>query len=93
MGTSLCDVTMTLKRQEKLGNIFFLKQDLFFYKKYMFDTFTQKFPRDYTAAYTYSLLSKILNTITLLSIHLIWSHASQVSFDISQQSMQQPKKY
>ena len=33
MGTSLCDVTMTLKRQEKIGNIFFLKQDIFFYKK------------------------------------------------------------
>ena len=33
MGTSLCDVTMTLKRQEKIGNIFFLKQDTFFYKK------------------------------------------------------------
>ena len=30
MGTSLCDVTMTLKRQEKIGNIFFLKQDTFF---------------------------------------------------------------
>ena len=33
MGTSLCDVTMTLKRQEKIGNIFFLKQNTFFYKK------------------------------------------------------------
>ena len=33
MGTSLCDVTMTLKRQEKIGNIIFLKQDTFFYKK------------------------------------------------------------
>ena len=52
MGTSLCDVTMTLKRQEKIGNIFFLKQDTFSTRKCMFDTFTQKFPRDYTAAYT-----------------------------------------
>ena len=33
MGTSLCDVTMTLKRQEKIGNIFFLKENTFFYKK------------------------------------------------------------
>ena len=30
MGTSLCDVTMTLKRQKIIGNIFFLKQDTFF---------------------------------------------------------------
>ena len=43
---------MTLKRQEKIGNIFFLKQDTFSTRKCMFDTFTQKFPRDYTAAYT-----------------------------------------
>ena len=33
MGTSLCDVTVTLKRQRKIVNIFFLKQDTFFYKK------------------------------------------------------------
>ena len=33
MGTLLCDVTMTLKRQEKIGNILFLKQNTFFYKK------------------------------------------------------------
>ena len=33
MGTPLCDVTMTLKRQEKIGHIFFLKKDTFFYKK------------------------------------------------------------
>ena len=25
MGLSLCDVTVTLKQQEKIGNIFFLK--------------------------------------------------------------------
>ena len=30
MGTSLRDVTMTLKRQEKIGNIFYLKQDNIF---------------------------------------------------------------
>ena len=33
MGTSLCDVSMTLKQQEKIGNIFYTKQDTFFYKK------------------------------------------------------------
>ena len=53
MGTSLCDVTMTLKRQEKIGNIFFFLNKIHFAtRKCMFDTFTQKFPRDYTAAYT-----------------------------------------
>ena len=52
MSTSLCDVTMKLQRQEKIGNIFFLKQDTFSTIKYMFDTFTPKFPREYKAAYT-----------------------------------------
>ena len=33
MGTSLRDVTLTLKRQRKIVHIFFLKQDTFFYKK------------------------------------------------------------
>ena len=33
MGTPLCDATMTLKQQEKIVNIFFLKQNIFFYKK------------------------------------------------------------
>ena len=33
MGMSLCDVTVTLKQQEKIGNIFFLKQSTFLYKK------------------------------------------------------------
>ena len=55
MGTSLCDVTMTLNWQEKIGNIFFfLKRIHFSKRKYMFDTFTHKFPRDYTAACTRS---------------------------------------
>ena len=42
MCTSLCDVTMTLKRQEKFGKIYFLKPDTVFYKKMFVDTFTQK---------------------------------------------------
>ena len=42
MGTPLCEVTMTLKRQGKIVNIFFLKQDLFFYKKMYVWHFYQK---------------------------------------------------
>ena len=38
MGTYFCDVTMTSKQQEKIGNIFFRKQET---RKCMFDTFTQ----------------------------------------------------
>ena len=41
MGTSLCDVTVTLKRQGKIVNIFFLNQDTFFTREYMFNTFTK----------------------------------------------------
>ena len=52
MGTSLCDVTMTLKRKEKMETSLFLNRIHFSTRKCMFDTFTQKFPRDYTAAYT-----------------------------------------
>ena len=33
MGMSLCDITVTLEQQEKIGNIFFLKQNAFLYKK------------------------------------------------------------
>ena len=33
MGMSLCDVTVTLKQQEKNGNIFMLKQNTFLYMK------------------------------------------------------------
>ena len=35
---------MTLKRQEKIGNIFFLKQDTFFYTKMYVWHFYQKIP-------------------------------------------------
>ena len=52
MGTSLCDVTVTLKRQRKNVNIFFLKQNTFSTRKCMFDTFTKKCTRNYTGAYT-----------------------------------------
>ena len=52
MGTSLCDVTVTLKRQRKIVNIFFLKQNTFVYKQCMFDTFTKNCTRNFTAAYT-----------------------------------------
>ena len=49
---SLNNVTVTLKRQEKNVNIFFLKQDTFLYKKMYVDTFTKKGTRNNTAAYT-----------------------------------------
>ena len=52
MGTSLYDVTMTLKWKEKMETSFFLNRTHISTRKCMFDTFTQKFPRDYTAAYT-----------------------------------------
>ena len=42
IGTSLCDVTVTLKRQRKIVNIFFLKQNTFFYKKMYVWRFYQK---------------------------------------------------
>ena len=42
MGTLLCDVTVTLKRQRKIVNIFFLKQNTFFYKKMYVWHFYQK---------------------------------------------------
>ena len=42
MGTSLCGVTVTLKRQRKIVNIFFLKQITFYYKKMYVWHFYQK---------------------------------------------------
>ena len=59
MGTSLCDVTMTLNGNKKLETSFFLNKIHFSTRKCMFDTFTQKFPRDYTAAY--SIIIRNLN--------------------------------
>ena len=41
---SLRDVTVTLKRQEKNGNIFFLKQNTFLYKKIYVWHFYPKIP-------------------------------------------------
>ena len=62
MGTSLCDVTMTLKRQEKMET-YFLNSIPFSTRNCMFDTFTQKFPRDYTAAYTIIQAQRITSFI------------------------------
>ena len=45
MGMTLCDVTVTLKQQEKMETSFFLNRIHFYTRKYMFDIFTQKFPR------------------------------------------------
>ena len=44
MGMSLCDVTVTLKQKEKIGNIIFLKQNTFLYKKIYVWHFYPKFP-------------------------------------------------
>ena len=46
-GTLPCDVTMTLIRQEKIGNIFFLKQHICFLKKMNINHF---YPKMHTAA-------------------------------------------
>ena len=46
-GTLLCDVTMALIRQEKNGNIFFLKQHICFLKKININHF---YPKMHTAA-------------------------------------------
>ena len=52
MGTSFCDVTVTLNRQRKIVNIFFLNRIHFSTRKCLFDTFTKKCTLNYTAAYT-----------------------------------------
>ena len=41
MGTLLCDVTLTFKRQEKNKNICFQKQDTIFFKTMYVGTFTK----------------------------------------------------
>ena len=46
-GTLLCDVTMTLIRQEKNGNTFFLKHHLCFLKKM---NINHSYPKMHTAA-------------------------------------------
>ena len=59
MGTSLCDVTMTIKQQEKMQTFFFLNRIHFSTRKCMFDTFTQKCTWDYTAPYTKEAITQI----------------------------------
>ena len=55
MGTSLCDVTVTLKRQRKIVNIFFLKQDTFFDKKMYVWHFYQKMHTELHSGLHYKL--------------------------------------
>ena len=59
MGTSLSDVTVTLKRQRKIVNILFLKQNTFFYKKTYVWHFYQKMHTELHSGlhYFYSLQS------------------------------------
>ena len=56
MGISLCDVIMMLKQQEKIGNVFFLKQNAFFYMKMYVWHFYPKCTRDYNVAFTIRIL-------------------------------------
>ena len=58
IGTSLCDVTVTLKRQRKIVKtfFFFLNRIHFSTRTCMFDTFTKKCTRNYTAANTVFIL-------------------------------------
>ena len=57
---------MTLKRQEKIGNIFFLKQDTFFYKKMYVWHFYPKIPTGLLSGLHYGSnffhLAKVLAT-------------------------------
>ena len=82
MGTSLCDVTVTLKRQRKIVNIFFLKQNTFFYKKIYVWHFYQKmhtelhsglhyYPILYNFSSIYLLLNDVFTLINKCSICLV----------------------
>ena len=56
MGTSLCDVTVTLKRQGKIVNIFFLKQNAVFLQENVCLTLLPKNAHGITQGlHTYSL--------------------------------------
>ena len=59
-GTLLCDVTMTLILQEKIGNIFFLKQHIYFLKKMTINHF---YPKMHPAAQI-STKRPALNSLT-----------------------------
>ena len=67
MGTPLSDATLTLKQQEKIVNIFFLQQNIFFYKKMYVYHFYQKMHTGLTQRPTLkeliSLLSITLNNV------------------------------
>ena len=57
MGTSLCDVTMTLKQQEKFEkHLFSLTGHIFLQENVCLTLLPKKFPRDYTAAYTIAVI-------------------------------------
>ena len=52
MSTSICDVAVALKQQEKMETSFSLIKIYFSLRICMFESFTQKYTRDYTAVYT-----------------------------------------
>ena len=58
MGTSFCDVTVTFKRQRKIVNIFFLKQNTFFYKKMYVWHFYQKMHTELHSGLHYGFAQK-----------------------------------
>ena len=67
-GTSLCDVTMTLIRQEKIGNIFFLKQHICFLKKMNINHF---YPKMHTAAQISTKRPALLYFVTIMELNEI----------------------
>ena len=72
MGTSLCDVTVTLKRKRKIVNIFFLKQDIFFYKKMYVWHFYQKMHTELHSGLHYSF------NVLLLRLELVTSSRKKI---------------
>ena len=71
MGTSICDVAVTLKQQRKNGNIFFLKQDTFSYKRYVWN-FKPKMHKGYTGAYT----NTCFFSFTIIIANIIYRYSS-----------------
>ena len=60
---------MTLRRQEKIGNIFFLKQNTFFYKKMYVWHFYPKIPTGLHSSLHYLII--ITNTVFFVGEELL----------------------
>ena len=72
MGSPLCDATLTLKQQEKIVNIFFVKQNIFFYKKMYVYHFYQKMHTGLTQR-------PALNVLVWFSFNVQFNNFSDVS--------------